>query len=153
MNDTIAPETGENGACVFPVTLDDAVIGVLAFSGSNVREPDDRMLQAVHSIGSQLGRFLQRQQALEVLRRREMRFGVLNDLTSDWYWEQDSQFRFTQVVGCSAFGTTDILGMTHWDLPNVVLAYAQWAEHKSQLDARWSFCDFEFARSTLLHTV
>jgi PAS domain S-box-containing protein len=141
----LAPETGENGACVFPVTADDKVIGVLAFSSSNVREPDDRMLQAVHSIGSQLGRFLQRQQAIDALRRSEMRFRVLNDLTSDWYWEQDSDFRFTQVVGCSAFGTADILGMTHWDQPNVVLANGGWAEHKSQLAARWSFCDFEFA--------
>ena len=141
----LAPETGENGACVFPVTADEKVIGVLAFSSSSVREPDDRMLQAVHSIGSQLGRFLQRQQAVDRLRRSERRFRVLNDLTSDWYWEQDSDFRFTQVVGYSAFGTADILGMTHWDLPNVVLADAGWAEHKSQLAARWSFCDFEFA--------
>ena len=117
----LAPETGENGACVFPVTTDDKVIGVLAFSGGKVREPDDRMLQAVHSIGSQLGRFLQRQQAVDALRRSEMRFRVLNDLTSDWYWEQDSNFRFTQVVGCSPIGTADILGLTHWDLPNVSL--------------------------------
>jgi PAS domain S-box-containing protein len=141
----LAPETGENGACVFPVTAENKVIGVLAFSGSNVREPDDRMLQAVHSIGSQLGRFLLRQQAVDALRRSEARFRVLNDLTSDWYWEQDSDFRFTQVAGCSAFGSADILGMTHWDLPNVVPADGGWAEHKSQLAARWSFCDFEFA--------
>jgi PAS domain S-box-containing protein len=141
----LAPETSENGACVFPVKAEDKVIGVLAFSSSNIREPDDRMLQAVHSIGSQLGRFLQRQQAVDALRRSEMRFRVLNDLTSDWYWEQDSDFRYTQVVGCSAFGTADILGLTPWDLPNVVLADVGWAEHKSQLAARWSFSDFEFA--------
>jgi PAS domain S-box-containing protein len=141
----LAPETGENGACVFPVTADDNVIGVLAFSSGNVREPDDRMLQAVRSIGSQLGRFLQRQQALDALRRSEMRFRALTDLTCDWYWEQDSDFRFTQVVGSSAFGTADTLGLTHWDLPHVVPAKEGWAEHRSQLAARWSFCDFEFA--------
>jgi len=141
----LAPETGENGACVFPVTTDGKVIGVLAFSSSNIRDPDDRMLQAVHSIGSQLGRFLQRQQALVALRRSEMRFRVLSSLASDWYWEQDSDLRLTQVVGCSAFGSADILGMTHWDLPNVVLTEEEWDEHKSQLAARWSFCDFEFA--------
>jgi PAS domain S-box-containing protein len=140
----LAPETGENGACVFPVTVDDKIIGVLAFSSGNVRAPDDRMLQALHSIGGQLGRFLGRQQSVDALRRSEMRFRILNGLTSDWYWEQDSEFRFTQVVGCSAFGT-DILGMTHWDLPNVVLPEGDWAEHKSQLAARWSFCDFEIA--------
>lgn len=141
----LAPETGELGACVFPVTADDKVIGVLAFSGSHVREPDDRMLQAVYSIGSQLGQFLLRQRAADALRHSEMRFRVLNDLTSDWYWEQDTSFRFTQVVGCSAFGNAEILGMTHWELPNVIVAEEGWAEHKTQLAARWSFCDFEFA--------
>jgi hypothetical protein len=50
----------------------------------------------------------------------------------------------TRVVGCSAFGIPDVLGLTHWDLP-LVVADAGWAEHRSQLAARWSFCDFEFA--------
>jgi PAS domain S-box-containing protein len=141
----LAPETGENGACVIPITTGEQVIGVLAFSSGNVREPDDRMLQALHSIGSQLAQFLQRQVTLDALRRSEKRFRVLNDLASDWYWEQDSAFRFTQVVGCSAFGTADTIGLALWDLPNVALAGAGWTEHKSQLAARWSFCDFEFA--------
>ena len=141
----LAPETSENGACVFPVTADDKVIGVLAFSGSKVREPDDRMLHALRSIGSQLGRFLLRQQAVNALRLSEMRFRVLTNLASDWHWEQDGNFRFTRVVGCSAFGIADVLGLTHWDLPHMVLADGGWAEHKAQLAARWSFCDFEFA--------
>jgi PAS domain S-box-containing protein len=141
----LAPETSENGACVFPVTTIDRVIGVLAFSGCKVREPDDRMLHALRSIGSQLGRFLVRQQAVTVLRASEMRFRVLTELASDWHWEQDADFRLTQVVGCSAFGTPDVLGLTHWDLPHVVVAGGGWAEHRSQLAARWSFCDFEFA--------
>jgi PAS domain S-box-containing protein len=141
----LAPETGDEGAFVFPVTSHDGIDGVLAFSGRNVREPDDRMLQAVHVIGNQLGRFLRRQQALDALRRSEMRFRVLNDLACDWHWEQDSEFRFTQIVGCSPFGGADFLGKAHWDLPGVILVDAQWSDHQSQLAARWSFCDFEFA--------
>jgi PAS domain S-box-containing protein len=142
----LAPETGESGACVIPITAAGGqVIGVLAFSSGNIRGPDDRMLQALDSIGSQLGQYLQRQVTLDALRRSELRFRVLNDLASDWYWEQDSAFRFTQVVGCSAFGTADTLGQALWDLPNVALAGTGWDEHKSQLAARWSFCDFEFA--------
>jgi PAS domain S-box-containing protein len=139
----LAPETSENGAYVFPVTAADKVIGVLAFSGTKVRAPDDRMLHALRSIGCQLGRFLLRQQAMNALRVSEMRFRVLTNLASDWHWEQDIDFRLTKVVGC-AFGIPDILGLTHWDLP-LVVADAGWAEHKSQLAARWSFCDFEFA--------
>jgi PAS domain S-box-containing protein len=140
----LAPETGDDGAFIFPVTMGDTVIGVLAFSSSKVREPDERLLHTVRSIGSQLGQFLQRQQVTEALQRSEMRFRVLTDLACDWYWEQDGDFRLTQVVGCSAFGTADILGLTHWDLPYTVITEAGWAEHKSQLAARWSFCDFEF---------
>jgi PAS domain S-box-containing protein len=141
----LAPETCGNGACVFPVTASDEVMGVLAFSGGRIREPDDRMLHALRSIGNQLGRFLLRQQVINALRVSEMRFRVLTDLASDWHWQQDSDFRLTQVVGCSAFGTLDVLGLTHWDLPHVVVADEKWAEHKSHLVARWSFCDFEFA--------
>jgi len=100
------------------------------------------MLHALRSIGSQLGRFLLRQQAVNTLRVNEMRFRVLTNLASDWHWEQDGNFRLTQVVGCSPFGTPDVLGLTHWDVP-LVVADAGWAEHKSQLAARWSFCDFE----------
>jgi PAS domain-containing protein len=140
----LAPETGEDGAFVFPVTSEDAIIGVLAFSNAVIREPDDRMLNSVQSIGRQLGRWLKRLEALDALRRSESRFRALNTLTSDWYWEQDRDFRFTQIIAGSPFGSADIRGMTHWDLPNVVLADSNWAEHKSHLEARWSFCDFEF---------
>jgi PAS domain S-box-containing protein len=141
----LAPETGEDGAFVFPVTWEDTILGVLAFSNPIIRDPDDRMLQAVQSVGRQLGRFLRRQEALDALRRSESRFRALNVLTSDWYWEQDRDCRFTQIIEGSPFRGADILGMTHWDLPNVVLTDAKWAEHKSHLAARWSFSDFEFA--------
>ena len=141
----LAPETGEDGAFVFPVMSDDAVVGVLAFSNPIIREPDDRMLQTVRAIGNQLGRFLQRQQMVDALRRSETRFRALNNLASDWYWEQDRDFRFTQIAAGSPFGNTDILGMTHWELPNIVLTDAKWTELKSHLAAQWTFCDFEFA--------
>lgn len=141
----LAPETGEGGAFVFPVMADDRTIGVLAFSNRVVREPDDRTLQAVRSIGSQLGRFLQRQQALDTLRRNEARFRGLVGVSSDWYWEQDRDCRFIEWVGSGVAGAGEVLGKTYWELPNVVAGDISWAEHKSQLGAQWSFCDFEFA--------
>jgi PAS domain-containing protein len=140
----LAPETGAEGAFVFPVAADDQTVGVLAFTGCGIREPDDRMLRTVQSIGIQLGRFLESQASLESLRRREMRFRKLTELSADWCWEQDSQFRFTQYAGSGPFDGSGILGKTTWELPNVVLADARWDEHKSQLAARWAFCDFPF---------
>lgn len=141
----LAPETGEEAAFAFPVTSTDSTVGVLAFSNPLIREPDDRMLRVVRSIGIHLGRFLQRQRVHDALRRSESRLRALNVLASDWYWEQDREFRFTRCGDGCPFGEAGILGKTHWELPNVVLSEEQWAEHKSQLAACWSFHDFEFA--------
>jgi len=61
-------ETGMHCAFHFPVISEGKVIGVLAFNSRKVREPDDRLLQAVNVIGSQIGQFLQRKQAEERIR-------------------------------------------------------------------------------------
>lgn len=141
----LAHETGLDGAFVFPVIAEDKTIGVLAFASHVVREPDDRLLQAVRSIGDQLGQFLQRRQAEDTLRQSEARFRRLTELSSDWVWEQDSQFRFTKITGTGMTGIGDILGKTLWELPAVVVTDDEWVKHKSELAAQWSFCDFEYA--------
>jgi len=141
----LAPETDTDAAFVIPVTAQARTIGVIAFSNRAFSEPDDRILQAARSLGSQLGQFLERQDATDRLRRSEARFRKATELSSDWYWEQDSQFRFTQFAGCGITGVDDYLGKTHWELANIQMSEAQWAEHRSHLAAHWSFCDFEFA--------
>lgn len=141
----LAPETGKEGAFFFPITSKDKTIGVLAFTSSTICEPDDRMLQTIKSIGSQLGRYLQRQQAVDALRRSEVRFRKLTEISSDWFWEQNIDLRFTQYVGHDISGTGEVVGKTFWELPNIVLSDAAVSEHKSQLTARWPFFDFEFA--------
>lgn len=141
----LAHETGMEGAFVFPVIAEDKTIGVLAFASRTVREPDDRLLQAVQNIGHQLGQFLQRQQVADTLRQSEARFRGLTELSSDWVWEQDRDFRFTKIVGTGMVGTGDILGKTLWELSAIVLSDDEWVKHKSELAAQWSFCDFEYA--------
>jgi PAS domain S-box-containing protein len=141
----LAHETGMDGAFMFPVIAQGKTIGVLAFASRTVREPDDRLLQAVRSIGHQLGQFLQRRQAEATLRQSEARFRRLTELSSDWVWEQDNHFRFTKIVGTGMAGTGDILGKALWELPTVVLSDDEWVKHKSELAAQWSFCDFEYA--------
>ena len=138
----LAPETGLDGALVFPVIAENVTLGVLAFSSRTVSTPDDLMLHAVHSIGRQLGRLLRRLQSHNTLYRSEQRFRRLTDLSADWYWEQDRGFRYTQYVGSGVLDAAAVLGKALWDLPGIVLGDARWAEHKSQLGERWSFCDF-----------
>lgn len=141
---TLAHEIAmEDGAFVFPIVAAGDTMGVLAFTGNTVREPDERLLQAVRSIGSQLGQFLQRRQVDDTLRQNEMRFRRLTGLSSDWIWEQDSQFRFTSIAGAGIAASGDLLGKTLWELPSVDASAEAWLKHKSELAAQWSFCDFE----------
>src|SRR6185503_9372351 len=62
------------GAFVFPVIFEGRTIGVLSFSSQKAREPDERLLQTIHVIGSQIGQFLQRKTAEGALAESEKRF-------------------------------------------------------------------------------
>jgi PAS domain-containing protein len=141
----LAHEIGLSGAFVFPVLAAGNAIGVLAFNGRGIDEPDEALLRAVRSIGHQLGQFLQRREAEDGLRRSEQRFRQLTQLSADWYWKQDTNFRFTEVVGHGIGNTGEMLGKTLWELASIVPSGDQWAAHKSVVGAQWSFRDFECA--------
>ena len=92
----------------------------------------------------------ERKQAEERLRYSEARFRALTELSSDWYWEQDAQFRFVRVDG-----NTDVsrvmppqqyLGATRWDSGAEGVTPAQWAAHQAALEAHEVFHDFEMQR-------
>jgi diguanylate cyclase (GGDEF)-like protein/PAS domain S-box-containing protein len=61
----IARDAGMHGAFLFPVMSAGKPIGVLVFHSREVREPEDRLLQAVRVIGGQIGQFVQRKRAEE----------------------------------------------------------------------------------------
>ncbi|HMH18935.1 MAG TPA: EAL domain-containing protein [Burkholderiales bacterium] len=61
----IARDAGMHGAFLFPVMSEGKPIGVLVFHSREVRDPDDRLLQAVRVIGAQIGQFVRRKQAEE----------------------------------------------------------------------------------------
>jgi diguanylate cyclase (GGDEF)-like protein/PAS domain S-box-containing protein len=78
----LARGMGMRGAFVFPVISEGKAIGVLAFNSREVREPEDRLMQAISAIGSQIGQFLQRKQREEELRR----FRTAMDVSEDMIW-------------------------------------------------------------------
>jgi PAS domain-containing protein len=141
----LAHEVGMQGAFVFPVRTAKQTVGVLAFASHFVQEPDDQFLQTVLCIGQQLGNYLHRQEVATTLRESEIRLRRLVELSTDWVWELDSNYRFTKLVGSGMPGTGDILGKTLWELPNIVLSADEWIRYKSELTAQWSFIDFECA--------
>ncbi len=137
------------GAFVFPVISEGKVIGVLAFNSREVREPEDLLIQAISVIGSQIGQFMQRKRAEEVVRESETYYRALSELSADWYWEQDAQFRFTQISGHMGekkqFPREVWLGKTRWELPYVGVSEDDWRAHKAALEAHRPFRDFVVA--------
>ena len=88
--------------------------------------------------------------AQDALTQSEARFRSLVELSSDWYWEQDAQFRFVHVAGNLELGTgmsiEHHLGKTRQALGALNMSEADWAEHQRQLDAHEVFRDLELLR-------
>jgi diguanylate cyclase (GGDEF)-like protein/PAS domain S-box-containing protein len=148
----IAREIGMHGAFFFLVTTGGKTIGVFSFHSRKVREPEERLLQAISVIGSQIGQFVQRKQAEEVVRESEERFRSLTELSSDWFWEQDEHFRFTRMTnatgGSIGHGPMSGIGQTRWETPALNMTEADWAAHRAVLEAHQPFRDLELHRLT-----
>ncbi len=146
----LARETGMRGAFMFPLSTEGKAIGLLAFNSRRVRKPDQNLLQATRVIGCQIGQFLQRKQAEEVLRRSEERFRRLTELSSDWYWEQDENFRFTMLSANLSRRMKRpmdaALGKARWEIPALNMTQADWEAHRALLEAHRPFRDLELQR-------
>jgi PAS domain S-box-containing protein len=66
-----AARVGLHSACAAPIRSHASVWGVLAFLSRELRRPDERLLDVLADIGSQLGQFLEREATQEALRRSE----------------------------------------------------------------------------------
>ena len=89
----------------------------------------------------------ERRRAEAALQTSEERFRNLAELSSDWYWEQDAEFRFVKSspgLG-ERTGNEAHLGKTRWELPSSGVSEEQWARHREDLEARRVFRNFEYA--------
>jgi diguanylate cyclase (GGDEF)-like protein/PAS domain S-box-containing protein len=84
------------------------------------------------------------------LQESEARFRSLTDLSSDWYWEIDEQFRFTSFAGYregkSIMTQADSIGKTRWELGALNLNDEDWALHRRVLESHQPFRDLEMQR-------
>ena len=91
-----------------------------------------------------------RKLAEEALRRSEARFRSLTELSSDWYWEQDENLRFTylspRVNALTGYTAESSIGKKRWELVNLTPLSCSWSEHQAVLAARQPFRDFECSR-------
>jgi diguanylate cyclase (GGDEF)-like protein/PAS domain S-box-containing protein len=73
----------------------------------------------------------------------ESRFRALTTLSSDWFWEQDAEFRFTSLSSSSDkavfFDEQETIGKTRWELQGIELIDITWAEHRVALEKNEPF--------------
>ncbi|MEZ5614364.1 MAG: PAS-domain containing protein [Rhodocyclaceae bacterium] len=75
------------------------------------------------------------------LKRSEERFRTATEVSSEWYWEQDRDYRFVSFVGTAArpAGREAFLGKTRWEAAPDMLSAGQWAAHRADIEARRPF--------------
>ena len=92
----------------------------------------------------------ERKAADAALRESEARFRDLTALSSDWYWEQDAQFRFTMVSRgieeSLGIAPAEFVGKTRWEGAPVGVPAEEMAAHRAALEAHRPFGDFEYGR-------
>ena len=85
----------------------------------------------------------------QALLKREQQFRDYAETASDWYWETDTDHKFTRMKDYEelrALGRlplTSRIGLTRWDFAEDVESQPEkWELHRSMLDARQPFRDF-----------
>ena len=132
----------------YRIVRPDGVVRWVRGSVHATRAADGRIL-----LYGVVGDITDRKLAEEGLRESEARFRSLTELSSDWYWQQDENLRFT-VVSSGAFdlgnyAAASTIGRTRWELPNVTPLSFTWVEHQAVLAARQPFRDLEYRRGGL----
>jgi diguanylate cyclase (GGDEF)-like protein/PAS domain S-box-containing protein len=144
----LAQALGARGALVVPVLALDEVIGVFIFQSREVRQPDQRLLQAMQLIGGQIGQLVRRAKAEAAVRESEARFRSLCELSSDVFWEQDAQLRYTSVSDASGLlDPAEMIGKTRWEHGALNLSAQDWEAHRAVLEAHRPFRDLELCRA------
>src|SRR4051812_16886500 len=140
----LAEATGLVAAVLFPVWMRGRVAGVLSVTSRRIRQPHKRVQQALHVIAAMIGQYLERAAAERAVRESEQRFRSLTNLSSDWYWEQDAECRFTRIEGRFVTVSNDPqqhrhIGKRRWETELDV--EGGWAAHRELLDARRPYHD------------
>jgi diguanylate cyclase (GGDEF)-like protein/PAS domain S-box-containing protein len=111
-----------------------------------VHDPADTS-DTLENLSQLIGDLVEERLHLEAsLRSNEGQFRDLAEMSSDWFWEQDREFRFTKVsasISRSAVEPDSILGKTRWELP-IIASDTEWKTHRRMLEMHLPFQDFLF---------
>jgi PAS domain-containing protein len=85
----------------------------------------------------------------EALRASELRVRDFAEMSSDWFWEQDADLRFTRISGFSPSQYEErenYLGKTRWELVRGDATSPFWVAHIADLHARRPFRNIRYQR-------
>ena len=87
-----------------------------------------------------------RRSAERDLRDSEQRFRMLAELSSDWFWEQDSEFRFVNFIAKPAveLDFSRFIGKRRWEEPTEGVTEDQWNAHRATLEAHLPFYNLQY---------
>src|SRR5262249_10223716 len=89
--------------------------------------------------------------AESALRESEARFRSLTTLSSDWYWEQDADYRFvamtTEIARRTGISALAHIGKRRWELPAANMTEADWAAHRALVEVHLPFHNLELCRA------
>jgi PAS domain S-box-containing protein len=84
------------------------------------------------------------------LRKSKRRFRSMIEMGSDWYWTQDTEFRFVEVTGMdeeTLDGTDVVVGKARWEIPGLApMPEKVWQQHRERLQRHETFSEFVFLR-------
>jgi diguanylate cyclase (GGDEF)-like protein/PAS domain S-box-containing protein len=87
--------------------------------------------------------------ARRALERNEQRFRDLTELSADWYWEQDTEYRFVDMsTGAQSMGIAaqKFIGKRRWEFAWTNMTEEDWAAHRALLERREPFRDLQLRR-------
>ncbi len=141
---------GLHGSFAFPIFVNGGITHMMAFYSRLTRRPDEEMIDMMLIVGSQMGQFIERKHTEQALIKSEQRFRSLTGLSSDWYWEQDKDFRFTVMSeGVGRVGgmiPEHLIGKTRRELPIDLDSIDKdaWEGHSEVLRSHQPFFNFEY---------
>jgi len=126
-----------------------AAIGAMRIGALLALKNDRDKSRALYQANKELKQqALDRQQAEHALRTRQARLTDFAEAANDWTWEQDADFRFTQVNAHRNVpfldNDEDVIGLTRWEVYGASPDQNEhWKKHVEDLRAHRTFRNFE----------
>jgi PAS domain S-box-containing protein len=154
---TQSRSAGVRSMVSLPLKRHGQCVGVMNVYADEVNYFTDDLVRVLEEIAMSVSFALEymerdalRAEAEDELRRSEARFRSLTELSSDWYWKEDENMRFTylssQIEDLTGYSRDSFIGKTRWELENMTPMSTTWAEHRAVLEARRPFRDLELRR-------